>query len=186
MSKPLNIVGISGSLRKGSFNTALLHAAQDLVPEGAALTILEIGDLPLFNQDLEANPPASVLKLKEMVKAADALLLVTPEYNYSVSGVLKNALDWISRPYGQNSADSKPVAIMSASGGMTGGLRAQYHLRQILVFFNASVLNRPEVMVPSAQDKFDAAGKLIDEKTKEKVAEMIIALVDWTKKMQGL
>lgn len=183
MPPSLTIVGISGSLRKGSLNTALLRAARDLVPAGATLTIQEIGDLPLFNQDDEQNLPPSVVSFKVAVKAADALLFVTPEYNYSVPGVLKNALDWLSRPYGQNSAEGKPMAIMSASMGMLGGARAQYHLRQILVFFNGQVLNRPEVMVGAAHEKFDASGTLTDEKTKEKVRELLNTLVAWTKKL---
>ena len=184
MAQTLNILGIAGSLRNGSYNASLLQAARDLVPAGVEITIQGIGDLPLFNQDHEKDFPPSVQRLKEAVKAADALLIVTPEYNYSVPGVLKNALDWISRPYGQNSAEGKPVAIMGASVGMTGTARAQYHLRQMFVFLNCFAINKPEVMVPSAADKFDASGKLTDEKTKEKVQELVLELVKWTRRLR--
>ena len=121
----------------------------------------------MFNSDLESSPPEPVKQFKQKIKAADAILIVTPEYNYSVPGVLKNAINWASRPYGDNAFDSKPVAIMSASTGMLGGARAQYHLRQSLIFLNMRPVNKPEVFVTFAPQKFDANGKLIDEKTRE-------------------
>ena len=185
MAPSLTIIGIAGSLRKGSYNAALLRAARDLAPAGITIVIKNIGDLPLFNQDDEKNPPPSVRELKEAVKAADGLLIATPEYNYSVPGVLKNALDWVSRPYGDNSADDKPVAIMGASVSMTGTARAQYHLRQMFVFLNGHVLNMPEVMVPAASDKFDQDGNLTDEKTRDKVKQMLEAFVPWIKRLRG-
>lgn len=175
----MKIVAFTGSLRKGSFNHGLLVAAQELAPAGVEIEIVDPGSLPLFNQDLEANLPQPVVDFKAKVKAADAVLIATPEYNYSIPGVLKNALDWCSRPYGNNSLDDKPAAIMGASGGMTATARSQYHLRQVFVFLNVHALNRPEVMVPTAADKFDADGKLTDQKTRDKVKECVEALVVW-------
>ena len=180
----MKIVAFTGSLRKGSFNMGLLKAAQEVAPKDVIIEILDPGALPLFNQDLEANLPAAVIDFKNKLKAADAVLISTPEYNYSIPGVLKNALDWASRPYGDNSLDGKPAAIIGGSGGMIGSARAQYHLRQIMVFFNMHPLNRPEVMVPMMQDKFDANLKLTDEKTREKIGECLEALVAWTNQLK--
>src|SRR3954470_3127341 len=154
----MNVIGISGSLRKGSFNTAALRAAQGLAPEGMTIERAEIGDLPLYNDDVRAAgfpPPAE--RLRAQIAAADAVLLVTPEYNYSISGVLKNAIDWASRPPSQP-FEAKPLAIMGASGGMGGTMRAQYHLRQVAVFLDMVPLNKPEVFVRSAQKLFDDQG----------------------------
>ena len=136
MSKPIRILGIAGSLRHQSYNRAALRAATQLAPEGAAIETFELDGIPLFNQDEEKNPPAKVVELKMRVRECDAILFVTPEYNYSVPGVLKNAIDWASRPYGDNAWDGKPAAIMGASIGAIGTARAQYHLRQIFVFLN--------------------------------------------------
>ncbi len=180
----MKIAAFTGSLRKGSFNHGLLIAAQELAPQGMEIEILDIGQLPLFNQDLEMNLPAAVVDFKAKVKAADAILIATPEFNYSIPGVLKNALDWGSRPYGTNSFEDKPAAIMGASGGMTATARAQYHLRQTFVFLNVHALNRPEVMVPTAADKFDQNGKLTDQKTRDKIKEMLEALVVWHDRLQ--
>jgi len=180
----MKVVAFTGSLRKGSFNHALLVAARELAPKGVEVEILDVGTLPLFNQDLEMNLPNAVVDFKSKVKAADALLIATPEYNYSIPGVLKNAIDWGSRPYGDNSFEDKPAAIMGTSGGMTATARAQYHLRQTFVFLNVHALNRPEVMVPTAQDKFDQNGKLTDEKTRLKIREMLDALVVWVSRLK--
>ncbi|MFL5167214.1 MAG: NADPH-dependent FMN reductase [Microvirga sp.] len=180
----MNVIGISGSLRKGSFNTAALRAAQGLAPEGMTIERAEIGDLPLYNDDVRAAgfpPPAE--RLRAQLAAADAILLVTPEYNYSISGVLKNAIDWASRPPSQP-FEAKPVAIMGASPGLFGSARAQYHLRQMLIFLNAMPLNRPEVMIGQAQNKFDADGNLTDEPTREFVRKLLVALRDWTERLQ--
>ena len=136
MNKPVHILGIAGSLRRESYNRAALHASMQLVPNGATLEIFELDGIPGFNQDDEQNPPAKVLELKSRIREADAVLIVTPEYNYSVPGVLKNAIDWASRPYGDSAWDGKPVAIMGASIGAIGTARAQYHLRQMFVFLN--------------------------------------------------
>lgn len=183
MPRPLVIVGLVGSLRKGSYNEGLMRAAQELLPAGATLSILPIGDLPHYNKDLEQPLPGPVATLKQQIETADAVLIATPEYNYSVPGVLKNALDWISRPYGKNSMEDKPVAIMGATPGMLGTSRAQYHLRQMLVELNCHAVNRPEVMVPAAHDKFDATGRLTDDKTRAKVKELLEALIAWTERL---
>ena len=179
----MNVIGISGSLRKGSFNTAALRAAQGLAPEGMMIERAEIGDLPLYNDDVRAAgfpPPAE--RLRAQIAAADAVLLVTPEYNYSISGVLKNAIDWASRPPNQP-FEAKPVAIMGASPGLFGSVRAQYHLRQMLIFLNAMPLNRPEVMIGQAQNKFDADGNLTDEAAKGFIRDLMANLASWARQI---
>ena len=186
MQKSIKILGIAGSLRKGSYNRAALRVAQKLVPDNAVLEIFELDKIPPFSEDLEKQMPESVANLKGKIRLADAILFATPEYNYSIPGVLKNAIDWASRPYGDNSWDSKPVAIMGASVGMLGTVRAQYHLRQVFVFLNVYPLNRPEVMIANAADKFDKDGNLIDQKTREKIKEILEALVVWTSKQQKI
>ena len=184
--KPMStIVALVGSLRAKSYNRALLNAAIELLPSGHRIEIAEIGELPLFNEDLEANPPASVSKLKQQIAAADAVLFVTPEYNYSVPGVLKNAIDWASRPYGKNSFEGKPAAIMGASVGNLGSARAQYHLRQIAVFLDLKLLNKPEVMVPNASKSFDGEGKLVSEDSRKNVQKLLESLIAWAEKLRG-
>ncbi len=185
MDQKINILGFAGSLRSGSFNRALLRATLELVPDNANMEIFELDGIPPYNQDLDSSVPEKVKEFKRKIKAADAILIVTPEYNYSVPGVLKNAIDWASRPYGDNSMESKPVAIMSASTGMLGGARAQYHLRQTFVFLNMHPVNRPEVMVNFAAQKFDEKGKLIDQKTQDLIKQLLDNLVSWTKKLKG-
>src|SRR5579884_3834008 len=164
---PMRILGIAGSLRRQSYNRAALRAAAQLVPPDATLDIFELDGIPAFNQDEEQNPPATVVELKRRVREADAVLFVTPEYNYSVPGVLKNAIDWASRPYGDSAWAGKPAAIMGASVGALGTARAQYHLRQIMVFLNMFPVNQPEVMIGHAAQRFDKDGNLTDEATKE-------------------
>jgi chromate reductase, NAD(P)H dehydrogenase (quinone) len=181
----IHILGIAGSLRKGSFNRAALRAAQQLAPEGASIESFDLEGIPLFNQDLEAQVPARVAELKAKVRAADAVLLVTPEYNYSIPGVLKNAIDWGSRPPVDNCWNGKPVAIMGASPGRLGTARAQSHLRQVFVFLNMFPVNQPEVLISSARDKFDAEGNLKDEDTKKFIRQLLEALVSWTQRLQG-
>ena len=185
MAEKIKVLGIAGSLRKDSYNRALLRAAVGLVPPEAEIEIFDIAPFPPYNQDLDTALPPVVVGFKQKVKAADAILFVTPEYNYSISGVLKNAIDWASRPYGDNSWDGKPAAVMGASLGMLGTARAQYHLRQTFVFLDMHAVNRPEVMVPFAKDKFDASGNLTDEQTKVKVKELLAALVLWTKRLKN-
>lgn len=183
MKDVINILGFAGSLRKGSYNKALLRAAAELAPEGTRLEIFDLEGIPPFNQDLEAAMPDRVKEFKAKIRAADAILLVTPEHNYSVPGILKNAIDWASRPYGDNSFEGKPAAIMSASPGMLGGARAQYQLRQVLVFLDMHPINKPEVFVTFAAQKFDEKGELTDEKTREFVQGFLEALVTWTRKL---
>jgi chromate reductase len=174
MNQPLTIFGIAGSLRKDSYNRAALRAAQQLAPEGVKIEIWDrLGELPLFNQDLEKTPPAVVAEMKAAIRAADAVLFVTPEYNYSVPGVFKNAIDWASRPYGDSAWNGKAVAIMGASGGALGSARAQYHLRQMFVFLNMYTVNQPEVMIPLAQQRFDAQGNLTDENSKKLIRQLL-------------
>src|SRR5215211_6459574 len=181
----MNVIGISGSLRKGSFNTAALRAAQGLAPEGMRIETAEIGDLPLYNDDVRvAGYPAAVARLRGQLATADAILFVTPEYNYSIPGVLKNAIDWASRAPSQP-FDGKPVAIMGASGGLFGTARAQYQLRQMLVFLNAFPVNKPEVMIGQAHTKFDEAGNLTDETTREFIRKLLVSLVAWTERLKA-
>ncbi|MGB9853543.1 MAG: NADPH-dependent FMN reductase [Candidatus Bathyarchaeales archaeon] len=182
--KKIIILGFAGSLRKDSYNKALLRAAAELLPKEAELKIFDIKGIPLYNQDLEVEMPARVKEFKEKIRAADAILVATPEYNYSFPGVLKNAIDWASRPLGDNSFDGKPVAIMSASVGIFGGARAQYHLRQVFVTLNMHPINRPEVMASFAGEKFDENGRLKDEKTRVKIQELLKSLVTWAKKLK--
>jgi chromate reductase len=155
-----------------------------MVPDGVTLEIFELEGIPLFNQDLELQPPDKVKEFKAKIRAADAILIVTPEYNYSIPGVLKNAIDWASRPYGNNAFDGKPVAVMGASVGMLGTARAQYDLRRSFVFLNMFPLNQPEVLVPFAQDKVDGNGRVTDEKTRRKIRELIESLAAWTKRIK--
>lgn len=183
MNTPMTILGIAGSLRSGSINRAALRAAQNLLPEGVRLEVFELDGIPPFNQDEESRPPAKVAEFKARIRAADAILFVTPEYNYSIPGVLKNAIDWASRPYGDSAWEGKPAAIMGASIGATGTARAQYHLRQVFVFLNIHALNRPEVMISNAPQGFDEHGVLTDESTKEHIRNLLRALVDWTKRI---
>jgi chromate reductase len=184
MDKKVSILGFGGSLRKGSFNKALLKAALEMVPSDAELKVFDLGGIPLFNEDLEGNPPQIVKDFKAQIRAADAILIATPEYNYSIPGFLKNAIDQASRPYGDNAFAGKPAAIMGASIGMLGTARAQYHLRQSCVFLDMHPLNQPEVIVPFAQDKVDQYGRLTDSKTREKIRELLEALVVWTRKLE--
>jgi chromate reductase len=176
------ILGFAGSLRAGSFNRALLRAAAELLPADADLVIHDLKEIPPLNQDLEGAMPAPVTDFKTAIAAADAILIATPEYNYSIPGVLKNALDRASRPSGGNSWAGKPVAVMGASTGMFGTSRAQYHLRQVFVSLNMRTLNRPEVMVTFAEKKFDNGGALVDQPTRDKVGELLKALVELAKK----
>lgn len=184
MSDPISILGFAGSLRKGSFNHLALRAAQNLLPDNASLETFDINGLPGFNQDDEANPPEKVIDLKSRIRNADAILFVTPEYNYSVPGVLKNAIDWASRPYGDSAWTGKPVAVMGASIGALGTARAQYHLRQMFVFLNMHAVNQPEVMISNAHKRFDDQGRLIDEVAQKLIRQLLEELVSWTRQLK--
>jgi chromate reductase len=184
VKQQIKIIGFSGSLRKGSYNRALLRAAVGLAPEDAAIEVFELDGIPPFNQDFESSAPEKVKEFKSKIKSSDAVLIVTPEHNYSIPGVLKNAIDWASRPYGDNSFEGKPVAMMSASTGMLGGARAQYHLRQVFVFLNMHPVNKPEVFITFAPQKFGADGTLLDDKAKELIRGLLGSLVAWARKLK--
>jgi chromate reductase len=183
----IRILGVSGSLRKGSSNTALLRSAIEIAETSKlplSFTTASIGDIPLYDEDARAaGLPAAVARLREAIAAADALLIVTPEYNYSVPGVLKNAIDWASRPPAQPFA-GKPVAIMGVSSGMSGTMRAQYHLRQMAVFLDMHPMNKPEVFVRNGKDAFDGNGRLIDDATRKVVEQQLVAFVDWIRRLE--
>lgn len=180
-----SILGFAGSLRKQSFNKAILRTAVESAPKGVEIEVFDLEGIPPFNQDLEAEPPIRVKEFKTKIRAADAILIATPEYNYSMPGVLKNAIDWASRPYGDNAWEGKAAAIMGASIGMIATARSQYHLRQSMVFVNMHPLNQPEVMVPFADKKVDAEGRLTDQVTREKIGELVAALVKWTERLNA-
>lgn len=180
----LTILGISGSLRKGSYNTALIRIAGEECPPGIQLVIADIAQIPLYNEDVRLEgEPLPVTTLKEQIRAADALLIATPEYNYSIPGVLKNALDWASRPPEASPLRSKPLAIMGA-GGLMGTARAQYHLRQVAVFTNMLPLNKPELFVRKAAEKFDAEGNPRDPMLRDRIRNLIEALAAWTLRLR--
>jgi len=177
----IHVLGISGSFRKNSYNTGLLRAASELLPEDMTL---EIFDVPLYNDDVRAlGYPEPVHEFRDRIAAADALLIATPEYIFSIPGVLKNAIDWASRPPNPP-LDGKPLAIMGASTGNFGTVRAQMHLRQVCVSTNMFPLNKPEVLVMRAQEKFDADGRLVDETARGLIRDLLMALMDWTSNLK--
>jgi chromate reductase len=178
------ILGIPGSLRRGSFNRAALRAAQALLPPGATLEVFDLTGIPVFDQDTEAHLPRRVVELKAAVRAADAILFATPEYNFSIPGVLKNAIDWGSRPPGDSCWTGKPAAILGVSSGLLGTARAQYHLRQVLAGLDMKLLNKPEVMIPSAARAFDADGRLTDERALGLIPQELQALMAWTRQLR--
>jgi chromate reductase, NAD(P)H dehydrogenase (quinone) len=177
----ISVLGISGSGRKGSYNTALLNAARELAPEGMRVETFDISGFSLYNQDLEARMPPQVREFKRKIREADAILFAVPEHNYTLTAVLKNAIEWGNRPSNDNSWDNKPAAIMSASSGPRGGVRAQLHMRQILVDLNMYALNRPLLLVANEDDKFDANMKLIDPQTRETLRNLLVRLEEWTR-----
>jgi len=184
MNTPLKILGIAGSLRKKSYNRAALRAAQQLAPQGAVIETFELDGIPPYNDDELANPPAIVTEFKTAIHAADAILFVSPEYNYSIPGVLKNAIDWASRPYGKSAWTGKPAGIMGAATGVLGTARMQYHLRQCFVFLNMYPLNLPEVMITNSAQRFDEHGNLVDEATRDVMRKFLKALVLWTRQVE--
>ena len=177
MADQVRILGIAGSLRKASYNRSALRAAQQLCPEGAKLEVFELDGIPPFNQDEERNAPQKVVELKQRIRAADAILLVTPEYNYGMPGVLKNAIDWASRPHGDNAWNGNPLAIMSAAMSMGGGVRAQYQLRQCFVFLNMDAVVQPEVAINNVDERFDEQANLKDETSKKLIRQLLENLV---------
>jgi chromate reductase, NAD(P)H dehydrogenase (quinone) len=180
-AKGIAVLGICGSLRAGSYNKMVLRTAIELKPPGMTIETAEIGTIPLYNEDVRAQGfPPQVETLRRRIAAADALLFVTPEYNYSMPGVLKNAIDWASRPPDQPFA-GKPVAIMGAGAGMAGTARAQYDLRRSCIFLDMHPLNKPEVLIGQAQTKFDASGRFTDEAGRGFIRDLLIALEQWTR-----
>lgn len=183
----LVVCGLAGSLRRASLNRALLRAAQELAPAGMEIRIFDrMAEIPLFNADLEASgDPEAVIALRRAIADADALLIATPEYNHGVPGVLKNAIDWASRPARRSVLTGKPTAILGASPGVTGTARAQAQLRQSFVFTDTPALLQPEILVYRAREKFDAEGRLTDERTREFVVKLLEGLAGWTRRLRS-
>lgn len=179
----LNILGFAGSLRRGSFNRALLRAAAELAPAGMAIEIFDLGEVPLYNGDVEAEgDPEAVARLKQAIRAADGVLLVTPEYNHGVPAVMKNAVDWASRPPGSAALGGKPVGIIGASPGITGSARGQSQLRQAFEFTNSYCMPQPELLVFKAHEKFDSEGCLTDDATAQFLARYLAAFAAWVRR----
>ena len=177
----IRIVGFAGSLRRGSFNRGVIRAAAESAPSGIRVEVFELTDIPLYNQDVEdAGEPASVVALKRAISGADALLVATPEYNHGVPGVLKNALDWASRPRASSPLRDKPVGVTGASTGTGSTARAQAQLRETFVFTGACVMPQPELLISAAASHFDEAGNLTDAALRASLVELIEALRAWT------
>lgn len=181
----LKVIGFSGSLRKESYTTKLLKAFGKYAPENVDFEIIDISHLPLLNQDLELNLPQAIKNLKEKVKNADGIILATPEYNRSYSPVIKNALDWGSRPSGDNSWNNKPAVVIGQSPFNLGAFGAQNHLRQVLMYLNVYPLQQPEFYLDHASEKFDEKGNVTDQHTIEKIKEVWAAFTPWIKKIES-
>ena len=182
MANPRDVAVLVGSLRKGSFNRMMAHALAGLAPPGLRLEIVEIRDLPLYDQDLDESPPAPWAAFRERIKRSHAVLFVTPEYNRSVPGALKNAIDVGSRPYGQSAFDGKPAAVVSVSPGAIGGFGANHHLRQSLVFLNMPAMAGPEAYVGGASKLFDAGGALTNDSTRDFMRKFVEAFAAWVER----
>jgi chromate reductase len=183
--RPIRLLGFAGSLRVGSYNRGLLRAALDVLPDGTTLDIFDLNGIPPYNMDLETERwPESVMALKDEIAGVDALLIATPEHNYSFPGVLKNTIDWVSRPFDDSPFEGKPVALMGASTSRFGTSRAQAAIRPVLAAVNCHVMVTPELFVPLSRDKFDADGNLADEKIRARVGVLLEALVKWTKRLR--
>lgn len=177
------ILGLTGSLRSGSFNTGLLRVAQELAPDGVEIEIADITAIPLYNEDLNRDGgPAPVRALKQRAREADALLFATPEYNYSMTGVQKNLIDWLSRPLETTPLRHKPVAMMGA-GGMFGTVRSQLALRQVFLFTESYAMINPQLMIMRSSEYFDAEGRLLDEALRQRVRRIVEGLVAWTQQI---
>jgi chromate reductase len=185
MAEPLKILGIAGSLRRGSYNRAALNAAGQLLPPNVVLETFDLEGIPVYNQDNELSPPPKVQELKRRVRAADAILFVTPEHNFSIPAALKNAIDWASRPPTDNAWAGKAAAIMGASIGKTATARAQAHLRQIFSYIDVYPLNKPAVMIGEAAQAFDVHGNLQDEKARDLIRQLLESLAAWTLRLRG-
>lgn len=182
MSTPKNVAVLVGSLRKDSFNRKLANAMIMLAPASLKLGIVEIGKLPLYNQDFDPDPPQAAREFKQQIQAADAVLFVTPEYNRSMPGVLKNAIDVASRPYGQSAWSGKPGAVISVSPGAVGGFGANHHLRQSMVFLNVPMMQQPEAYIGGAANLFDDKGNIANESTREFVQKFVQAFAQWVER----
>jgi len=179
VARVFNVVGFAGSLRRGSYNRALLRAATELAPSALHIVIHELDGIPLYNGDIEAaGAPESVVQLRDVIRKADGLLIATPEYNYGVPGVLKNAIDWLSRPPRDSALNGKVAAVMGASQGTTGTARGQLQLRQAFVFTNTFALLQPEVLVGLAHEKFGADGRLVHQATRDVLATFLQRFTD--------
>jgi chromate reductase len=186
MGESVRILGFAGSLRQGSYNRALLASAQGLAPDGMVIEAFDLIAVPLYNADVEAQgDPEGVAAFKAAIRAADGVLMVTPEYNHGVPGVMKNAVDWASRPPREAPLGGKPVGIIGASPGMTGSARGQSQLRQAFEFTGSYCMPQPEVLVSRAHEKFDAGGKLTDEATAKFLAGYLVALKAWVLRLKG-
>lgn len=180
----ISILGITGSLRDASYNTALIRAASEILPTDMKLEIIDLAALPMFDVDTEKPFPPAVVEFREKITLADAVLISTPEYNSSISGALKNSLDWASRSPDAPFA-GKPVAIMGASTGVFGTARAQLQLRRVLTHIGALVMPKPEVMVARAADAFDEQGNLVNETTRKFLQDLLIGLSEWTRRISA-
>ena len=182
---PLTFLGIAGSLRRASYNRGLIRAAVEVAPEGTRVIAYELADIPMYNADVEADgDPEPIRAFKQAIAAADALLIATPEYNHCVPGVLKNAIDWASRPARSSVLTDRPIAILGASTGGSGTARAQAHLRDGLTYTRGLVLPLPEVLVGHAAAKFDDAGNLTDPLTRAEIRDLLVALGAWTRRLR--
>ena len=185
MTDTLRILGIAGSLRAGSFNRSLLRAAVERAPEDMTIEVFDLAAVPLYNGDVEAaGDPPGVAAFKQAIAAADGVLMATPEYNHGVPGVMKNAIDWASRPPREAPLGGKPVGLIGASPGITGTARGQSQLRQAFEFTNSSCMPQPELLVFKVHEKFDAEGKLIDEQTAEFLEKYLVAFGDWVRRFR--
>lgn len=185
MGTPIRVLGIAGSLRMASLNKATVRAAAELAPAGMTLDSFDLADIPFYNSDVEAEGfPLAVAALREAIALADGVLWVTPEYNFSTTGVLKNAIDWASRPP-NTPLNGKPAAITGA-GGRLGTARAQYHLRHIFQHSNLLVLNTPEVFIMRAREKFDDQGNLTDPETRQQLEELLVAFAAWIRRLKSV
>jgi chromate reductase len=183
-TQTIKVLGFAGSLRKKSFNKELLAAAGRLMPEGMSLEIFDLAPIPLYNEDVrEQGFPPAVEELRKKIAAADAVLIAMPEYNFSIAGVLKNAIDWVSRPPEQPFKD-KPIAIMGATVGVWGTSRGQYHLRQVLGCLDAHVLQKPEIMVAQVNTKLDEQGRIKDQMALDLLKTQMAALKAWALRMK--
>jgi chromate reductase len=186
MADPLRILGFAGSLRAGSYNRALLRAAVELAPGDMAIEVFDLIEVPLYNGDVEAQgDPEGVARFKQAMRDADGVLMVTPEYNHGVPGVMKNAVDWASRPPKGAPLEHKPVGIIGASPGMTGSARGQSQLRQAFEFTNSYCMPQPEILVFRAHEKFDGEGRLTDEATAKFLGQYLVAFAAWVRRLKG-